>query len=296
MIERTHLAIIQQVSQLGTLTQAADALCLTQSALSHAIKKLESQLGVKVWQKEGRTLRLTQAGQSILSLANRVLPQIEHTEQLMSQFSQGQRGTLRIGMECHPCYQWLLKVVSPYLNQWPHVDVDVKQKFQFGGMGALFSYDIDALVTPDPLYKRGLRYTPVFDYELVLVVNSAHVLAKEQYIKPQQLSDEVLITYPVEIDRLDIFSQFLMPAQCSPKKHKTIETTDIILQMVASNRGVAAMPRWLAEQYEEALPIKSITLGKNGIDKQIFIGVREADLAIDYVENFLEIARTASTL
>ncbi|WP_435274919.1 LysR family transcriptional regulator [Psychrobium sp. nBUS_13] len=291
MIERTHLAIVQQVDQLGTLTQAADALFLTQSALSHAMKKLETQLGVKIWKKEGRTLRLTQAGQSILSLANRVLPQIEHTEQLMSQFSQGQRGTLRIGMECHPCYQWLLKVVSPYLNQWPNVDVDVKQEFQFGGMGALINYDIDALVTPDPLYKRGLVYTPVFDYELVLVVNKSHALAGEKYIKPQQLSDEVLITYPVEVDRLDIFSQFLMPAQCSPRKHKTIETTDIILQMVASNRGVAAMPRWLAEQYEDTLPIASVKLGKQGIDKQIFIGIREAEISIDYVESFLEVAK-----
>jgi LysR family transcriptional regulator for metE and metH len=296
MIDRTHLAIVQQVDRLGTLTQAAEALFLTQSALSHAIKKLENQLGVKIWQKEGRTLRLTQAGHSILSLANRVLPQIEHTEQLMAQFSQGQRGTLRIGMECHPCYQWLLKVVSPYLNQWPHVDVDVKQKFQFGGMGALFSYDIDALVTPDPLYKRGLVYTPVFDYELVLVVNNNHHLASEKHIKPEHLSDEVLITYPVEIDRLDIFSQFLMPAQCSPKKHKTIETTDIILQMVASNRGVAALPRWLAEQYKDTLPITSVRLGKNGIDKQIFIGVREADIGIDYVSSFLDIAKTTSQL
>ena len=296
MIERTHLAIVQQVDQLGTLTQAANALFLTQSALSHAMKKLETQLGVKIWKKEGRTLRLTQAGQSILSLANRVLPQIEHTEQLMSQFSQGQRGTLRIGMECHPCYQWLLKVVSPYLNQWPNVDVDVKQEFQFGGMGALINYDIDALVTPDPLYKRGLVYTPVFDYELVLVVNKSHLLAGEKYIKPQQLSDEVLITYPVEVDRLDIFSQFLMPAQCSPRKHKTIETTDIILQMVASNRGVAAMPRWLAQQYEDTLPIASVKLGKQGIDKQIFIGIREAEISIDYVESFLDIAKTASQL
>lgn len=294
MIDRTHLAIIRQVDRSGTLTQAADELFLTQSALSHAIKKLESQLGIKVWEKDGRRLRLTQAGQSILSLANRVLPQIEYTEQLMSQYAHGQRGTLRIGMECHPCYQWLLQVVSPYLNQWPNVDVDVKQEFQFGGMGALFNYDIDALVTPDPLYKRGLVYTPVFDYELVLVVNNEHPLANEKHIEPPQLSDEILITYPVEVERLDIFSQFLMPAKCSPRKHKTIETTDIILQMVASNRGVAAMPRWLAEQYQSQLPITAVRLGQSGIDKQIFIGVRESDLAIDYIDSFMEIAKSAS--
>ena len=289
MIERTHLAIIKQVNLLGTLTEAADHLCLTQSALSHAIKKLESQLAVKIWTKEGRTLRLTQAGQSMLALANRVLPQIEHTEQ---QFAQGQRGTLRIGMECHPCYQWLLGVVAPYLTAWPKVDVDVKQKFQFGGMGALFSHDIDALVTPDPLFKRGIIYTPVFDYELVLVVHDQHPLAQHQSITPQQLVDQTLITYPVEIERLDIYSKFMLPAHCSPYKHKVIETTDIILQMVACNRGVSALPAWLVEQYRERLPITSVRLGNAGIYKQIFIGVREKDIEIDYVANFVELAKS----
>jgi len=294
MIERTHMAIIRAVDRLGTLTQAADSLYLTQSALSHAIKKLEGQLGVKVWQKQGRTLRLTQAGHSILSLANRVLPQLEHTEQLMTQYAQGQRGTLRIGMECHPCYQWLLKVVSPYLNQWPHVDVDVKQKFQFGGMGALFSHDIDALVTPDPLFKRGIVFTPVFDYELVLVVNAAHPLAAQDHVLPSQLNDQTLITYPVALERLDIFSQFMLPAQCSPRKHKTIETTDIMLQMVASNRGVCALPAWLVDQYDGELAIKALRLGAKGIAKQIFVGVREDDSNIDYIASFMDIAKSVS--
>jgi LysR family transcriptional regulator, regulator for metE and metH len=291
MIERTHLSIIKQVNRLGTLTEAANHLCLTQSALSHAIKKLESQLGVKIWSKEGRTLRLTQAGQSMLSLANRILPQLEHTEQLMTQFAHGQRGTLRIGMECHPCYQWLLPVVSPYLLKWPNVDVDVKQKFQFGGMGALFSHDIDALVTPDPLFKRGLIYTPVFNYELVLVVHDKHPLALEHHVSPQQLVNETLITYPVEIERLDIYSKFMLPAQCSPYKHKMIETTDIILQMVACNRGVSALPAWLVEQYIGQLPIKAVKLGSDGIDKQIFIGIREKDADIEYIKSFVEMAK-----
>src|SRR5256885_16649917 len=76
-------------------------------------------------------------------------------EERLRQFAQGERGALRIGMECHPCYQWLLKIVAPYLASWPDVDVDVKQKFQFGGIGALFGYEIDLLVTPDPLFKRS---------------------------------------------------------------------------------------------------------------------------------------------
>jgi LysR family transcriptional regulator for metE and metH len=249
MIERAHLAIVREVDRQGSLTAAADTLCLTQSALSHAMRKLEQALGTDIWLREGRSLRLTQSGQYLLEVANRLLPQLEHAEERLLQYAQGERGTLRIGMECHPCYQWLLNIVSPYLAAWPDVDVDVKQKFQFGGIGALFGYEIDLLVTPDPLYKPGLHFEPVFDYEQVLVVGRSHPLARKKYIEPAQLAGEALITYPVDTGRLDIYNQFLQPAGISPKRHKTIETTDIMLQMVASGRGVAALPRWLVESY-----------------------------------------------
>ncbi|HTU59632.1 MAG TPA: LysR family transcriptional regulator, partial [Polyangiales bacterium] len=156
MLERMHLEILFEVNRLGSLTAAASRLCLTQSALSHTIKKLEQQLGVEVWLREGRQLKLTQAGNYLLALAHRVLPQFADAEERMRQYALGERGTLRIGMECHPCYRWLLKVVAPYLTRWPDVEVDVKQKFQFGGIGALFGHEIDLLVTPDPLHRPGL--------------------------------------------------------------------------------------------------------------------------------------------
>lgn len=291
MLERAHLAIIREVDRQGSLTAAAGVLCLTQSALSHTMKKLEQALGTDIWLREGRNLRLTQAGHYLLEVANRLLPQLDHAEERLQQYAHGERGNLRIGMECHPCYQWLLKIVSPYLAQWPDVDVDVKQKFQFGGIGALFSYEIDLLVTPDPLYKPGLLFEPVFDYEQVLVVSRSHELAKERYIEPAQLSGEVLITYPVETDRLDIYNQFLQPAGISPKRHKVIETTDIMLQMVASGRGVAALPRWLVESYTSKMEIVPLRLGRQGIAKQIFLGVRETDTNIDYLKAFFKLAR-----
>jgi len=295
MLERIHLSIIQEVDRQGSLTAAAGVLCLTQSALSHTVRKLEEQLGTRIWLREGRSLRPTQAGQYLLAVANRVLPQLTLAEQRVRQFAQGQRGTLRIGMECHPCYQWLLKVVSPYLARWPDVDVDVKQKFQFGGIGALFGHEIDLLVTPDPLHKPGLRYEPVFDYEQVLVVSARHALAQAAYVKPKQLVDEVLITYPVDIERLDVYNQFLLPAGITPRQHKTIETTDIILQMVASGRGVAALPRWLVHEYAGKMDVVPVKLGRHGIAKQIFLGARESDSGIDYLEAFVEQARRLQT-
>ncbi|MEM9400797.1 MAG: LysR family transcriptional regulator [Verrucomicrobiota bacterium] len=290
-LERSHLEIVRAVELHGTMTAAANALHLTQSALSHSMRKLEDRIGVKLWYREGRSLRLTPAGTHLLATANRLIPQFVHTEERLRQFARGERGTLRIGMECHPCYQWLQKIIAPYLRAWPSVDFEVKQKFQFGGIGALFDREIDLLVTPDPLQKKSLHFEPVFDYEQVLVVSSDHPLAEKDRVIPHQLGDEVLFTYPVPHERLDIYTHFLTPAGRTVRKQKVVESTDVMLQMVACGRGVAALPRWLVEEFSEKYPVRAVQLGPNGAQKQIFLGVRRTELELDYLNAFMELAR-----
>ncbi len=287
MIERSHLTILREIERNGTLTAAADRLHLTQSALTHAIKKLEQRTTVKLWNKEGRTLRLTQAGSYVLSVANRLVPQLEYADQVIERFARGEKGVIRIGMECHPCYQWLLKVVAPYIERYPEVDIDVKQQFQFGGMEALINYDIDVLVTPDPIHQSGVTFKPVLDYQQVLVVSKQHALAKKTQVEPKDLAGEVLYSYPVDIDRLDIYSQFLNPANCRPKKHKNIEATDIMLQLVAAGRGVAALPHWLVNEYADKMAIQAVRLGKAGVSKSIYLGLRDDDQGIEYIKAFV---------
>ncbi|OPX56409.1 LysR family transcriptional regulator, regulator for metE and metH [Oceanospirillum multiglobuliferum] len=291
MIERTHLTILRAIDQYGSLTAASENLFLTQSALSHTIKKLEGQIGSRLWEKDGRNIRLTQAGEYLLKEANRVLPQLERIDETLSRFANSEQGSLHIGMECHPCYQWLLKVVEPFLEHFPGVDLDVKQRFQFGGMAALFNHDIDILVTPDPIQKEGIIFEPVFPYEQVLIVSTHNPLSQNAFITPEQLRSETLFTYPVEIERLDIFQQFLLPAHCRPKKHKTLEATEIILQMVAANRGVATLPAWLGQEYAQTLPIGLVRLGQAGLHKQIYLGVREQEVEGLHIQTFFKLAK-----
>src|SRR5699024_313302 len=292
MVERIHLIILQQIERSGSLTAAAETMHLSQSALSHSIKKLENQAGVRIWEREGRRIRLTAAGQYLLRAANRLLPQLERADEVMAEFAAGGRGALRIGMECHPCYQWLLKVVQPFLTQWPGVDLDVLQQFQFGGMAAVFSHEIDILVTPDPLLRPGISFEPVFDYEQVLVVARDHLLAARDYVRADDLAREVLLSYPIDPARLDIYTGILAPAGQAPKKHKTVESTDIMLQLVAAGRGVTALPRWLVEENAQQLPIVPVRLGRNGIAKQIHLGVRESERDQRHIEAFLSLAQS----
>lgn len=295
-LERVHLEIIRAVHENGSITSAAEKMFLTQSALSHSIRKLENSLGMAIWERDGHSLLLTQGGAYLLSVANRLLPQLERAEEQIRQYSRGERGTLRIGMECHPCYQWLLKLAKSYLEEWPDVELDVVQKFQFGGMEALYGHDIDILVTPDPINRKGVTFEPVFDYEQVLVVGKNHKLRNAKFAKAEDLTNEILITYPVSTDRLDIYSHFLNPAGIIPRLHKRVESTDIILQMVESGRGVAALPRWLIVEQQSRFEILPVRMGSKGIPKQIHVGYRSNDQSIDFIDGFLRLARKSKKI
>jgi LysR family transcriptional regulator for metE and metH len=292
MIDLQHLSIVREVDRCGSLTAAAEKLSLSQSAVSHAIRRFEERFGVSLWEKDGRGIRLTQAGSYLLAVAGRVLPQIDHAERVLHEFAQGHRGALRVGMECHPCQQWLTRVVDPYLHRWTQVDLDVTTAFRFGGIAALLGHEIDLLITPDPIERTNLTYVPVFDYEIVLAVAGEHPLAAKTVAVPSDLSAETLITYPVAPERLDIFTRFLVPAGCLPHRHRTVETSELMLQMVAAGRGVSAIPDWLIHELATAEPLHTLRLGEVGIAKSIHIGMRSDDHAIDYIQGFLEIARS----
>jgi LysR family transcriptional regulator for metE and metH len=285
MLDIQPLAILREVDRIGSLTQAADSLCLTQSAVSHAIRRFEQRHGIKVWEREGHKLRLTLAGQYLLGLAQRVLPQLEHGASVLEDFARGRRGAIRIGMECHPCQDWLMRVVDPFLVEWPDVELDVTTAFQFGGLAALLGHEIDVLVTPDPVERPGLEYRPVFDYELVLAVADTHPLAGKDSIAPEDLASETLITYPVSRERLDIYTRFLSPAHALPRRHRTVETTDLMLRMVASGRAVSATPDWLLRG---AKGVKGVRIGE-GIPKSIHLGQRAGE-APAYMDGFMELA------
>lgn len=294
MIDTQPLAILREIDRTGSLTLAADRLCLSQSAISHAIRRFEERHKVKLWQREGRNIRLTQTGTYLLALAGRVLPQLDHAETVLEAFACGRRGALRIGMECHPCQQWLMRVVDPYLVDWPDVDLDVTTAFQFGGLAALLGHEIDVLITPDPIERSGLTYVPVFDYELVVAVASGHPFAAQPVLQPSDLSIETLITYPVAPERLDIFTRFLVPAGCLPRRHRTVETTEMMLRLVAAGRGVSAIPDWLLRDQREARGVAHLRIGSDGIFKSIHLGTRSDEPPPDYLTGFIGTARATA--
>ncbi len=245
-------------------------------------------MDVTLWERKGRNLRLTQAGELLLQTAQQVLPVLEQAENMLKAYGEGRQGVLRIGVECYPCYEWLTSVIGTFLEQMPDVDIDIVNKFQFSGMEGLLNHHIDILVTPDQERKEAIHYEELAKYELVLLTASQHTLANQHIIKPEHFANETLLTFPVHATRLDILNHFLSPAYIMPKSIKKMGSIDLMLQMVALGRGVCVLPEWLADSYAKKIQIKKHRLGKQGIQKQLFVALRKQDRTVPYIRQFIQ--------
>ena len=287
-----HLRAIRAIHKCGGLPRAADMLNLTQSALSHQIKGLEDQAGVDLFVRRTKPLKLSAAGQRLLKLANRVLPEVEATEEEFRSLLAGKSGRLHIAIECHACFEWLFPVLESFRKAWPDVDVDIRPGLAFDALPALAREEVDLVVSSDPEEHSDLEFSPLFDYEPVFVASSQHALAQKSWISAEDFRDEVLITYPVERTRLDVFSQLLMPAKVEPRAVRQVELTAVILLLVASNRGVAVLPDWVVREVRYNSDYVTRPLTERGVTRRLYAATRREDTTKPFMAHLLKLARS----
>lgn len=292
MIEIRHLETLVAIRDSGSLSDAAERLHVTQSALSHQLRELEERLGTKLLNRRTRPLRFTTAGLRVLSLAETVLPHVQATERELRRLAAGRTGRLHMAIECHSCFQWLMPALDEFRRQWPEVTLDLSAAFSFAPLPALVRGDLDLVITSDPMALDAVRYVPLFRYELVLAVPNRGELSRRKTVTPQQLASCALITYPVERDRLDVFTAFLDPADVEPASIRTAELTTMIVQLVASGRGVAALPNWALTEYLTQGLVSSCRLGRGGVWRTLYAAIRVEDTESPYIQEFLNVART----
>ena len=291
-LEFRHLRTIKAIHDCGGLARAADRLNITQSALSHQVKNLEAQVGVELFVRRSKPMRLSPAGQRLLRLAEQVLPQVEAVEQDFAGLKSGRTGRLHIAIECHACFEWLFPVLELFRRAWPDVDVDIRPGLQFQALPALEKEEVDLVVSSDPESIPGVEFVPLFDYEPVFVASSAHPLAARPFVDARDFAGETLITYPVDRARLDVFTQLLTPAGIEPAAIRQVELTAVILLLVASNRGVAVLPDWVVREVRYNSDYVTRPLTEGGKTRRLYAAVRTDDAARPYMAHVLRLMRT----
>lgn len=291
MLEIKHLETLTAIRQAGSLQEAAELLHVTQSALSHQLRDLESRLGVTLLNRRTRPARLTTAALRILALADEVLPRVRATEKELQSLAKGESGRLYLAIDCHSCFQWLMPTLDSFRKTWPDVSLDLSAAFSFAPLPALIRGDLDLVITSDPQALNGIEYTPLFRYELVAVLGSQHPLLDSPYLSPQQFSSYTLITYPVNRERLDIFTQFLDHEGVEPAEIRQAELTPMIIQLVASHRGLTALPNWAVDEYIPTGWIHTRPLGPQGVWRTLYAAKRKEDKDAKYVLDFIQQAQ-----
>jgi len=290
VIELRHLKTLVALRDTGSLVEAADSLFLTQSALSHQLKDLEDRLECTLFVRKTKPPRFTSAGRRLLNLADEILPMVKNAERDIARLAGGETGRLHLCIECHSCFQWLIPSLNKYRADWPEVEMDLSGGFSFAPLPALSRGDLDLVITADPVELTGITYVPLFSYEAMLAVSKEHVLASREMVLPDDLEKEQLITYPVERDRLDIFTRFLDPLDIEPLSVRTAELTPMIIQLVASGRGVTCLPNWALTEYLVQDMVVARKLGESGLWCTLYAAIREDQKDMAFMRDFLNTA------
>jgi len=295
MLEIRHLRTLSALRSAGSLVRAAQLLNLTQSALSHQIKLLEDRYGAPLFERKSVPIGFTATGSRLLRLADALLPEVEQAERDLVRLAQGDKGQLRVALECHTCFDWLMPVMDEFRKRWPDVEIDLVSGFHSEPAELLRTGEADLVIGSD--YSAEYATFPLFRFEILVVMAQKHRLQAVRRLAPSDLAGETLITYPVPEERIDLIRELLRP-QGVHFERRTAELTVAILQLVASRRGVAALPNWAIKNYVDYDYVIARPIGEQGLWSDLFVSVPAPLRQKAYVLDFVNVIREqcASTL
>jgi LysR family transcriptional regulator for metE and metH len=290
VLEIRHLRTLMAIADTGTVSRAADRVHITQSAVSHQLKALESHYGVAMVTREGQTVKLTDPAERLVALARAVISEIQAAERDVARIAVKPAGSLRIAMECHTCFEWLMPIMDEFRMNWPLVELDLLSGFHPNPLALLADRETDLVIGSERKSRRNLIFHPLFRFEILAVLPTDHPLRTKRYLTATDFAEETLITYPVPDRRIDLIRYVLKPARIRPKR-RTTELTMAVLQLVASRRGVAALPSWAVTNYLRYGYVIARRIGKNGLWSNLY-GVTTKEVARQsFIRDFLDTAR-----
>jgi len=287
-LEVRHLRLVSAVADLGSLTRAGDRLHLTQSALSHQLRDIESRLGAALFLRVGKRLVLTPAGERLLATARDVLDRLDRTEQDIHQMGKARAGMLRLTTECYTCYHWLPPLLVRYRKRFPQVEVRIDVGATGRPLEMLLAGKLDLAIMSSPVRDRRFVSRPVFDDELVVAAARDHRFAKQTHVRLSDLRDETLYVYPPK-EESRVLQEVLVPSGHVPARVEEVMLTESIAELVKAGLGVSVLARWAVQPLVDAGSIVIRPLTARGLRRQ-WRAVMPKDLAgADYIGEFIEL-------
>jgi LysR family transcriptional regulator for metE and metH len=268
-------------------------LNLTQSALSHQLRDVETRLGTALFLRVGKRMVLTPAGEQLLQSAGDILATIDRTEEAIRRLSGTAGGVLRLSTECYTCYHWLPALIKQYRRTHPGVEIQVDANATQQPLPYLLDGRLDLAIVSDPVRDRRLVARPLFDDEMVVIVEPRHPLAARPYVRLEDFAHETLFIYPPK-EESTVYQQMLVPAGVKPARLQQVQLTEAIVELVKAGLGVAVMARWAVEPALKAGTLRAVKFTRQGYRRTWSAATLKDMARVPFVRDFIDlVARQA---
>ena len=278
-----HIEAIIAVASAGTLTRAAERLLLTPSAIHHRIADAERRLDVKLFEKTGRRLIPSPAGEMIVKHGQRLLSDLANLETDVERLQSEHHQVIRIAMAFYSVFDWFADFHSQWQDSKPEIDLQVVADCRRHSEAHLLDGEIDICLFPYRPSHQELIATRLFDDDLVLIASPDHPLANHETIAAKDLSDQHFYTFTRVVVPDHEYERFLRPGNVRPRRWIDLDLPELIAAVVAKGDGVSILSRWSLRHWlvggslvalpleDGGLPITWYAVHRRNHDKQKLI-------------------------
>ncbi len=248
VIDSRQLLAFATLARLGSFTAAAKELYLTQSAVSHAIKAFETELGVRVFDRLGKKAHLTQAGEQLLRHAERILREMQDARNGLEELQNWGHGRLRVGASSTACQYLLPSVLREFKQSFPTCTIRVQPGDGPEMIEALRSNQVDLAVMLEPLGRDEVTFRPLFEDEMQFIVSPLHPWAQKGSVVRRQLPQETFILYSKSSYTFRLVADYFQREGTALQNTMELGNIEAIKELVKIGLGVAVLAPWAARK------------------------------------------------
>jgi DNA-binding transcriptional LysR family regulator len=243
MIENRHLRYFLEVVRTMNITRAAEHLHIVQPALTQNIRQLETELGVPLFERKGKRLELTRAGEVFQAEAEHSLATFERTLQAARQAARGERGTIAIGFQGAAGLTVVPQLLKKLSNRYPQIEVRLHELGTAAQRKALRLNQIDVAMMYT-LSNEGYDVRELTPEPLFVTLQESHRLAGQESIAIEELKDEIFVLPSFENVE---FLHHAVLAECAeagfqPRRIQEVTAAQTALGIVSAGFGISILP------------------------------------------------------
>lgn len=293
-----HLRMLVAVADLGTLTAAAAALHLTQSALSHQLRDAEERVGTCLFRRQDGRMVSTSAASALIQTARKLLAELKQAEGSVSPAQSPDSGVLRVSTNCLAWYQSWSEYALEFRERCPDVEIQINTEASGRLLDALLNGQIDlALINGSaPLHNELSSHLVVRD-EMMAVFARRHPLVHKDFIEIKDFSNQEVLVYPPQTKSF-LLCNLLAPRKVNVRRVFEVPFTEEMVRVASLTDAVAFLPRWAFLPYAKCYPVEMRPVTRAGIYREWNAVMLKQPKPPAYFSKFIELmtSRLAAAL